>query len=62
MKVGAVDIDVRVLTHLKEELSWVVDKWLRVISTIMLSTEELIETKEHNIGCVAMWPLVTYYN
>ena len=36
MKVGVVDIDVRVLSHLKEELAWVVDKQLLVISTIML--------------------------
>ena len=31
-----VDVDVRVLSHLKEELVWDIDKWLRVISTIML--------------------------
>ena len=31
-----VDVDVRVSSHLKEELAWVVDKRLRVISTIML--------------------------
>ena len=31
-----VDIDVRVSSHLKEELAWAVDKWLRVISTIMI--------------------------
>ena len=31
-----VDIDVRVSSHLKEELAWPVDKRLRVISTIML--------------------------
>ena len=30
-----VDVDVRVLSHLKEELAWAVDKRLRVISTIM---------------------------
>ena len=30
-----VDIDVGVLSHLKEELAWAIDKWLRVISTIM---------------------------
>ena len=29
-----VDIDVRVSSHLKEELAWAVDKWV-VISTIM---------------------------
>ena len=41
-----VDIDVRVLSHLKEELSWAIDKRLWVISSIMLfknskSTKEL---------------------
>ena len=36
MKVGVVDVDVRVSSHLKEELAWAVDKRLRVISTIML--------------------------
>ena len=36
MKVGVVDVDVRVSSYLKEELAWVVDKRLRVISTIML--------------------------
>ena len=34
--VGVVDIDIRVSSHLKEELAWAVDKRLRVISTIML--------------------------
>ena len=46
-----VGIDVCVSSHLKEELTWAIDKWLRVISTIMLfknskSTKELKETKE----------------
>ena len=38
-----VDVDVCVWSHLKEELAWAVDKWLPVISTIMLSkiTKEL---------------------
>ena len=31
-----VDVDVHILSHLKEELAWPVDKRLRVISTIML--------------------------
>ena len=44
-----VDIDVHVLSHLKEELVWAVDKRLQVISTIMLfknskSTKELKQT------------------
>ena len=29
-----VDIDVHLLSHLKEELAWAVDTWLQVISTI----------------------------
>ena len=36
MKVGVVDVDIRVSSHLKEELAWVVDKQLQVISTIIL--------------------------
>ena len=31
-----VDIDVRVSSHLKEELAWAVDKWLRIISAVVL--------------------------
>ena len=50
MKVGVVDIDVHISSHLKEELDWAVDKRLRVISTIMLfknskTTKELKELK-----------------
>ena len=46
-----VDVDVHVLSHLKEELAWVVDKQLQVISAIMLfknskSTKALKGTKE----------------
>ena len=46
-----VDIDICISGHLKEELTWAIDKQLRVISTIMLfknskSTKELKETKE----------------
>ena len=46
-----VDIDVCVSSHLKEELTWAIDKRLRVISTIMLfknskNTKELKGTKE----------------
>ena len=43
------DVDVCVLSHVKEELAWTVDKWLRVISTIMLLrvyTKDLKGTKE----------------
>ena len=31
-----VDVDVYLSSHLKEELAWAVDKWLWVISAIML--------------------------
>ena len=48
-----VDIDVRVSNHLKEELTWAIDKWLWVISNYNVilkknskSTKELKETKE----------------
>ena len=46
-----VDVDIRVSRNLKEDLAWAVDKWLWVISTIMLfkngnSTKELKGTKE----------------
>ena len=46
-----VDIDVRISSYLREELTWAIDKRLRVISTVMLfknskSTKELKETKE----------------
>ena len=73
MNVGVVDVDVRISSYLKEELAWAVDKQLRVISTIILfkyskSIKELKELKNkaflnlNNIDCVAMWPLVTYFN
>ena len=50
IKVGVVDVDVRVSSHLKEELTWAIDKRLWVISTIMLfknskSTKELNKLK-----------------
>ena len=31
-----VDVDVRVSSHLKEELAWAVDKCLRFVNTISL--------------------------
>ena len=31
-----VDLDIRVSSHLKEELAWTVGKWPQVISAIML--------------------------
>ena len=36
MKVGVTYVNVRISRHLKEELIWVIDKWLRVISSEML--------------------------
>ena len=41
-----VDVDVCVSSHLKEELTWAIDKWLRVISTIMLFKTVRVATKE----------------
>ena len=38
-----VDVNVHVSTHFKEELTWAIDKWLHVISTIMTVRKE---TKE----------------
>ena len=47
---GVVDVEVYVLSHVKEELAWAVEKRLWVISTVMLfknrSTKELKGTKE----------------
>ena len=36
IKLGVVDMDVHVLSHLKEVLTWAAYKRLRAISTIML--------------------------
>ena len=49
--VGVTDVDVRISSYLKEELAWAVDKWLPIISTIILfksskSTKELKGIKE----------------
>ena len=43
-----VDVDVCVLSHFKEQLTWVIDKWLWVISNLKNSesTKELKGTKE----------------
>ena len=41
-----VDENIRILSHLKEDLAWAADKWPRVISTInSYSTKELKVTK-----------------
>ena len=36
MKVGVVYVNVLILRHLKEELVWVIDKWLQAITNKML--------------------------
>ena len=51
-----VDVDVRISNHLKEELTWAIDKRLQVISTRMLfknskSAKELKETKLYALLC-----------
>ena len=67
IKVGVVNIDVCISSHLKEELPWAVDKRLRVIRTIMFcylknskSVKE-IKTKD-NIVYIVMWTFVMYSN
>ena len=42
IKVGVVDVDVHVSSRLKEELDWAADKWLQVISTIMLFIKQQV--------------------
>ena len=39
---GMVDMVIRVLSHLKNELAWATDKQLRVISTISLFEKQLV--------------------
>ena len=34
--VGVAKVNIRVSRHLKEELAWAIDKWLRLIINIML--------------------------
>ena len=36
IKAGVAYMNVRALTHLKQELAWARDEWLRVISVTML--------------------------
>ena len=48
---GVVDVDVRLLSYLKEDLAWDIDKWFRVISNYNViknsdSTKVLKGTKE----------------
>ena len=46
MKVGVVDVDICVSSHIKDELSWAADKRLLAINTIINSyrTREIKET------------------
>ena len=60
---------VNVSRRLKEELAWATDKWLQVISNIMLfktviplKLKNKVILSLFNIVCVAMWSLVTYSN
>ena len=48
IKVGVVDVDVRISSHLKEELTWAIDKRLWVISTIICYLKNSKSTKELN--------------
>ena len=58
-------MNLRELRHLKEELSWVIDKRLQAIRNKILScTTKKLKNKVvlnlNNIVCIAMRPLVTY--
>ena len=64
-------VHVCVPRHLKQELAWARDEWLRVIIITMLFKTVVATTKnlknktiliENNIVCIAMWPLVMYSN
>ena len=50
IKVGVVDVGVHILSHVKEEMSWAVDKWLRIISSLMLfkNSKSIKELKRTN--------------
>ena len=61
IKVGAVDVDIHVSSHLKQELAWTTDKQLQVINMIMFrknsySTKELknktfLNLNQHCLHC-----------
>ena len=58
-----VDVDVQVSSYLKEELAWVIGKWLRVISTKnSKTTKELKGTSRFKFKTILMWSLVMYSN
>ena len=46
IKVGLAFVNVRVSKRLKEELSWAIDKWLRVISNKILFKTVVYTTKK----------------
>ena len=46
LKVGMVDIDVHILSHLKEELAWTVDKWLQIICYVFKNSKSTKELKK----------------
>ena len=64
-------VGANVSRRIKKGLAWATDKWLQVISNIMLFKTVIATTKKlknkavlsiNNIVCVAMWSLVTYSN
>ena len=62
-----VDVDICVLSHLKEELAWAIDKWIRVIGTIILlksinSTKELKNKAILNLKqyCMRCYVAISY--
>ena len=59
------------MRRLQEELAWATDKWLQVISSVMLFKTVIYTTKKlknkvvlslFNIVYIAIWSLVTYSN
>ena len=44
---GAVAYSIRILRCLKEELAWATDKWLRVITNIMLFKTVILQIVSH---------------
>ena len=42
---GVIDVDIRVSSHLKVELTWAIDKWLRVISNVIYKSKSIKELK-----------------
>ena len=42
VKVGVVDVDISISSHLKEELTWATGKQLQVISTIIIIFKSFI--------------------